>query len=174
MLEDFRLKVFVAVAQSRSFTKAAAQLSISQPAVSQHISELEKTTGMKLFQRLRGETIMTDAGALFYQYAKDILAKYDEMEQMFLRFPDKVVKVAASDEIYNHLVSNLLDTFLRVHPEVVFQHSFMQEEADLTVRIAPLTSKEKGTVRLAYHPSSAFASTRLWSVLSKMLIQSLL
>ena len=173
MLEDFRLKVFVAVAQSRSFTKAAAQLSISQPAVSQHISELEKTTGMKLFQRLRGETIMTDAGALFYQYATDILAKYDEMEQMFLRFPDKVVKVAASDEIYNHLVSNLLDTFLRVHPEVVFQHSFMQEDADLRVTIAP-SETEKGTVRLAYHPSSAFASTRLWSVLSKMLIQSLL
>ena len=99
---------------------------------------------MKLFQRLRGETIMTDAGALFHQYAKDILAKYDEMEQMFLRFPDKVVKVAASDEIYNHLVSNLLDTFLRVHPEVVFQHSFMQEDADLRVTIAP-SETEKGT-----------------------------
>jgi DNA-binding transcriptional LysR family regulator len=168
MLEDFRLTVFVAVAQSRSFTKAAAQLSISQPAVSQHISELEKTTGMKLFQRLRGETIMTDAGALFHQYAKDILAKYDEMEQMFLRFPDKVVKVAASDEIYNHLVSNLLDTFLRVHPEVVFQHSFMQEDADLRVTIAP-SENEKGTIRLAYHPSVSFAATRLWIVLSKAL-----
>lgn len=168
MLEDFRLKVFVAVAQSRSFTKAAAQLSISQPAVSQHISELEKTTGMKLFQRLRGETIMTDAGALFYQYATDILAKYDEMEQMFLRFPDKVVKVAASDEVYNHLVSNLLDTFLRVHPEVVFQHSFMQEDADLRVTIAP-SETEKGTIRLAYHPSVSFAATRLWSVLSQTL-----
>ena len=168
MLEDFRLKVFVAVAQSRSFTKAAAQLSISQPAVSQHISELEKTTGMKLFQRLRGETIMTDAGALFYQYATDILAKYDEMEQMFLRFPDKVVKVAASDEIYNHLVSNLLDTFLRVHPEVVFQHSFMQEDADLRVTIAP-SETEKGTIRLSYHPSVSFAATRLWSVLSQTL-----
>ena len=123
---------------------------------------------MKLFQRLRGETIMTDAGALFHQYAKDILAKYDEMEQMFLRFPDKVVKVAASDEIYNHLVSNLLDTFLRVHPEVVFQHSFMQEDADLRVTIAP-SETEKGTVRLAYHPSVSFAATRLWSVLSQAL-----
>ena len=123
---------------------------------------------MKLFQRLRGETIMTDAGALFHQYAKDILAKYDEMEQMFLRFPDKVVKVAASDEIYNHLVSNLLDTFLRVHPEVVFQHSFMQEDADLRVTIAP-SETEKGTIRLAYHPSVSFAATRLWSVLSQTL-----
>ena len=123
---------------------------------------------MKLFQRLRGETIMTDAGALFHQYAKDILAKYDEMEQMFLRFPDKVVKVAASDEIYNHLVSNLLDTFLRVHPEVVFQHSFMQEDADLRVTIAP-SETEKGTIRLAYHPSVSFAATRLWIVLSQTL-----
>ena len=123
---------------------------------------------MKLFQRLRGETIMTDAGALFYQYATDILAKYDEMEQMFLRFPDKVVKVAASDEIYNHLVSNLLDTFLRLHSEVVFQHSFMQEDADLRVTIAP-SETEKGTIRLAYHPSVSFAATRLWSVLSQAL-----
>ena len=174
MLEDFRLKVFVSVAHNKSFTKAATQLSITQPAVSQHISELEKTFGQKLFQRLRGETVLTEAGALFYQYATDILSKYDEMEQLFLRFPDRTVKVAASDEIYNHLVSNLLGTFLKVHPEITFRHSFMQEEADLTVRIAPLTSKEKGTVRLAYHPSSAFASTRLWSVLSKLLIQSLL
>lgn len=171
MLEDFRLKVFVTVARTRSFTKAAAQLSISQPAVSQHISELEKTLGQKLFQRLKGETVVTDAGALFHEYATDILSKYDDMQQMFLRFPDRTVNVAASDEVYDHLVSNLLGTFLKVHPEITFRHSFMQEEADLTVRIAPLTSKEKGTVRLAYHPSSAFASTRLWSVLSKMLIQ---
>ena len=168
MIEDFRLKVFVTVAQSRSFTKAAAKLSITQPAVSQHISELEKTFGQKLFQRLRGETVMTDAGGLFYDYAADILAKYDDMEQMFLRFPDKVVKVAASDEVFNYLVSNLLETFLKVHPEIVFRHSFMREDADLSVKISP-SSNEKGTVRLVYHPSTAFAATRLWNVLLKIL-----
>ena len=111
---------------------------------------------------------MTDAGAILYDYASEILAKYDQMEQMFLRFPDKVVKVAASDEIYNHLVSNLLDTFLKIHPEVSFQHSFMQDDADLKVSISP-SANEKGTVRLAYHPSASFAATRLWSVLFKTL-----
>ena len=168
MLEDFRLKVFVAVAQSRSFTKAAAQLSISQPAVSQNISELEKTFGVKLFQRLRGETVMTDAGLLFYDYAKDILERYGQMEQMFLRFPDKVVKVAASDEIYNYLVSDLLGTFLKVHPEIAFRHSLIQYDADLRVTVVP-SETEKGTIRLAYHPSVSFAATRLWSVLSQTL-----
>ena len=68
------------------------------------------------------------------------------------------------------LVSNLLGTFLKIHPEVSFQHSFIQDDADLKVTISP-SPNEKGTVRLAYHPSASFAATRLWSVLSKMLIQ---
>ena len=111
---------------------------------------------------------MTDAGLLFYDYAKNILERYGQMEQMFLRFPDKVVKVAASDEIYNYLVSDLLGTFLKVHPEIVFRHSLIQYDADLRVTVVP-SETEKGTIRLAYHPSVSFAATRLWSVLSQTL-----
>ena len=47
MLEDFRLKVFATVAAEGSFTKAAAVLGVSQPAVSQNIAELEKLSGVK-------------------------------------------------------------------------------------------------------------------------------
>lgn len=57
MLEDFRLKVFMAVAETGSFTKASRKLGVSQPAVSQNISSLEKETGAILFQRARGEEI---------------------------------------------------------------------------------------------------------------------
>ena len=77
MLEDFRLRVFLTVANAKSFTKAAAQLAVSQPAVSQHISELEKTFGQKLFQRQRGETVLTDAEVMLYDYATDILERYN-------------------------------------------------------------------------------------------------
>ena len=42
MQEDFRLRVFITVAEMKSFSKAAEQLRISQPAVSQHVSELER------------------------------------------------------------------------------------------------------------------------------------
>ena len=55
MFEDFRLKVFVAVAEEGSFTKAAARLGVTQPAISQNVADLEKMTGVKLFSRLRGE-----------------------------------------------------------------------------------------------------------------------
>ena len=59
MLEDFRLKVFMAVASEGSFTKAASVLGVSQPAVSQNVADLERMTGVKLFERLRGEVNLT-------------------------------------------------------------------------------------------------------------------
>ena len=167
MLEDFRLKVFVAVAREKSFTKAAAQLSITQPAVSQHISELEKHLGVKLFERLRGETLLTEAGQYFIEYALRVISTYDEIDQVFKRFPNKVVKVSASDEVYNHLVTNLLGRFLLIHPEIVFQNSFMQD-VDLEVKLIPSGNKKR-MMELSYHPSSSFAATRLWSVLSEIL-----
>ena len=48
MFEDFRLKVFLAVAKEGSFTNAAKSLGVSQPAVSQNIAEIEKGIGVKL------------------------------------------------------------------------------------------------------------------------------
>ena len=65
MLEDFRLKVFVTLSVVKNFTRAAEVLHISQPAVSQNISELEKQLGIKLFDRLRGEVVLTPAGEIF-------------------------------------------------------------------------------------------------------------
>ncbi len=83
MLEDFRLKVFMSVAAERSFTKAAAALGISQPAVSQNISELERETGLKLFDRLRGEVAITPQGVHFSRHAERILASYEELNMVF-------------------------------------------------------------------------------------------
>ena len=167
MLEDFRLKVFVAVAACRSFTKAAAELNITQPAVSQHVSELEKTFGVRLFKRSKGETLLTDAGEMLIEYAKEIIDRYNTVDQIFTRFPDRVVKVAASDELFRYVSASLLGKFLAIHPEINFLHTFM-EEPDLAITLAP-SGNEKRMMELSYHPSSSFASTRLWSVLSKLL-----
>ena len=79
MLEDFRLKVFVTVAQQKSFTKAASALNISQPAVSQNVSELEKQLDVKLFERLHGETVLTDAGRVFMKYAERVISDYHKV-----------------------------------------------------------------------------------------------
>ena len=59
MLEDYTLKVFEAVARNRSFTAAARELDVTQPAVSQKIAELEKSLGANLFVRNRTSVSLT-------------------------------------------------------------------------------------------------------------------
>ena len=69
-----QIRTFVAVARSRSFVGAAASLHRSQPAISRRIELLETEFGLPLFERLRGRTVLTDAGAVFLPYAETVLA----------------------------------------------------------------------------------------------------
>ena len=170
MLEDFRLKVFVTLARERSFTKAAEVLKVSQPAVSQNISDLEKHFGVTFFNRLRGEVVLTPAGEMFLEQANEILSRYSALPQLFQRFPDTTVKVSASDEVFDYLTRDLLDVFLQVHPEVKFELAFIDDNADLKVSLIP-SKENRGTLALSYHPSASFASTRLYRVLSEIIQQ---
>lgn len=86
MLEDFRLKVFITVSQTRSFTEAARLLGISQPAVSQNISELEKQAGAQLFERKRSEVTLTEKGKIFHAFARKILNTYEDLNAVFSDF----------------------------------------------------------------------------------------
>ncbi len=74
--EDFKLRVFVTVAESGGFSAAARKLGVSQSAVSQRISELEKECGEQLFLRSRSEVTMSEAGMKFLPYAREILHWY--------------------------------------------------------------------------------------------------
>ena len=74
MLSDFRLKVFLAVATEKSFSRAAYSLGISQPAVSQKISSLEAELGTPLFSRAHGDISLTEKGRILLPYAKRIVS----------------------------------------------------------------------------------------------------
>lgn len=83
MLQDFKLKVFMEVARKRSFTLAAKALGITQPAVSQNISELEKELGTVLVDRSGRAVKLTAAGLVFEEYASRILYWYSAAGSMF-------------------------------------------------------------------------------------------
>src|SRR6185437_14563572 len=80
MIFDFRLKVFYTVAQRLSFTKAAAELFITQPAVTKHIKELEQQLNVQLFRRNSNSILLTTAGKILMQYAEKIFQTYTELE----------------------------------------------------------------------------------------------
>lgn len=76
-----QLRVFHAVARSGSFSRAAGELGISQPAVSIQVRELENELGTSLLHRTRRGTQLTDAGRIVYGYSQRIFALADEMRQ---------------------------------------------------------------------------------------------
>lgn len=78
---SIRIKSFLAVADSQNFTKAAASLSLTQPAVSHHISQLEEEFGFPLFLRGKGGLKLTAEGELVAQYARRMAALYDRLQQ---------------------------------------------------------------------------------------------
>ena len=77
---DTRLKVFRSVATLLSFTKAANELFISQPAISKHIQELEKEYGVQLFDRIGNRIQLTCAGQLMLDHACKIIDAYQNLD----------------------------------------------------------------------------------------------
>ena len=79
-MDEFRLRVFVTAARTLSFSKCAAALNITQPAVSRHIGELEARYGMPLFSRGASGVTLTKAGELLLSHAERLLSAYQKMD----------------------------------------------------------------------------------------------
>ena len=157
MLEDFRLKVFKAVVAERSFTKAAKVLGITQPSVSQNIADLEKMTGRKLFDRLRGTVVLTAEGEVFLIYVQKLLETCATVDDMFAKVGPAVVKIAASEEIYAYLVGPALESFSKVHPDVRFERCLFGD-ADLTIALIPSSSSR---AQSEYIPGDVISRIRM-------------
>ena len=135
MLEDFKLKVFMAVAENGSFTIAAKELGISQPAVSQNIAELERNMGAELFTRGRGSVTLTAAGASFKEYAEKILYWYSATEQMFgptgKITANKPVRISADGFIASHILPKAISKLLTFNLSLTFSISSESDKQDI-------------------------------------------
>ncbi len=76
---DVKLETLLTVAECKSFTKAAETLSLTQPAVSNHISQLEKECNAKLFLRGKGDVKLTAEGEIAVTYARRLKALHEKM-----------------------------------------------------------------------------------------------
>lgn len=199
MLEDFRLKVFLSVAEECSFTRAAASLGVSQPAISQNVAELEKITGRRLFDRNRGEVLLTDDGRLFRTYALRLLSVCDSADEMFAKLQSAVVRISASEEVYTYFISPALETFISIHPEIVIEKTLFGE-SDVKVTLVPasdpISDAAIGRLRVSgipaanvgrlsssdekvsyydilFEPTEAFGCTRLCRIIKSLLLHTL-
>lgn len=80
-----QLKAFHAVAQSAGFSKAAEKLSLTQPAVSDHIAKLEQICGTQLFVRTRREAVLTDFGRRLFALTERLFETEGQIEELISR-----------------------------------------------------------------------------------------
>ena len=80
-----QLKVFEAVARQLSYTLAAKELYLSQPAVSMQIKQLEENVGLQLLEQIGKKTYLTEAGKEMYYYARSIARELDEADSIMER-----------------------------------------------------------------------------------------
>jgi DNA-binding transcriptional LysR family regulator len=116
-----QLEVFVAVAETCSFSRGAEKTCITQSTASQHIQGLEEELAVRLFDRGRGGALLTEAGKLFYVRARKILSECDESRsavRRFLGMEDVVLKVGASNIPGTCLIPAALGRFQAACPRV--------------------------------------------------------
>lgn len=119
-----KLHVFKTVATSLSFTKAAEQLFISQPAISKSIRNLEEAFKITLFLRKRNSIELTSDGKAFLIYTNKILDIYAEMEHQFMYqnkdFPN-IINFGASTTLANYIIPKVISKFRLQFPNTKFQ-----------------------------------------------------
>lgn len=111
---DFRLKVFLTVANRLSFTKAATELYITQPAVSKHIQELEEEYKIKLFDRNGSKISLTQAGLLLLGHAKNVFEIYREIVfdmSTLIHKQRGLLRIGASTTISQYIIPPVLARF---------------------------------------------------------------
>ncbi|MFQ5913824.1 MAG: selenium metabolism-associated LysR family transcriptional regulator, partial [Nitrospinota bacterium] len=120
-MNSHRLRVFVSVAGHRSYTRAADELALTQPAVSIQVRQLESSLGMRLFERLGKQVHLTEAGESLLPYAKQVLGLMDEARgalEALSGLAGGRIRLGASTTIGIYLLPPSLRTFKEKYPDV--------------------------------------------------------
>lgn len=169
---DQSMKVFVTVTEKKNFSRAAEELHMSQPAVSQYVRSLEELMGVRLLERTNKYVRLTKAGEIVYHHAKEIVGLYGRMHHLVNDLSNKAsgqLSIGASytfgEYVLPHILARLLQTYPQIIPEVTIGN---------TAEIAELMMSRQLDVgivegRFKEHPqltTQAFALDRMMIVAS--------
>jgi len=159
-----QLKVFEAVARHLSFSRAAAELHLTQPAVSTQVRTLEGHVGLVLFEQLGKKTYLTQAGAELLRYSRAIIQQFDQAEAAMAQHLGiaggrlNVAVISAGDYFF----PQLMVAFARQHPGVQLNLTVHNREellgqlaenrTDLAVMVRPPGPEDMQNDAFAPHP----------------------
>lgn len=147
VLDPDLLKAFVAVADQRSFTRAAATLNRTQSAVSMQIKRLEDRLGVELFRRTKVNVDLSSAGEGLLGYARRILTLNDEaVGRLREHKVEGMVRLGVMDDYGTFVVPPLLASFVAGYPRI-----HIEMETGLTSSM-PARLGEAYDLVIAMHP----------------------
>jgi DNA-binding transcriptional LysR family regulator len=165
-----QLKVFEAVARRLSFSRAAEELHLTQPAVSTQISKLAEHAGNALFEQYGKKVFLTPAGAELLQLSRVIIQQFEAAENAMLQYRGvsggklNVGVISAGDYFFPHL----LVEFASRHPGVTLNFTVHNREGllshiadnltDLAIMVRPPTDLDTTNEPFAPHPYVVIAA----------------
>jgi len=165
-----KLKIFHAVAESGSFTKASTILNLSQSAISRQIQSLENELKIHLFERHARGLVLTDNGEYLYKTAHEVISKLKGVEATLNDEKNKLngkLTVTTVVSFGTTWLTPRIQEFMSLHPEIEVELIFDDSELDLSTRQADvgifmrrpkqLNYIQKKLIDLHYH---IYASTK--------------
>ena len=154
------VEVFVRVAESGSFSRAAQELEMSQPSISRIVTRLEARLGVKLLLRTTRNVALTEAGAAFLERARQAAADLEDAEDA-ARGIDSLsgtIRLAVPIVYGARVVIPALSSFLERHPELRVEITMRDERQNLVAAGVDMA------IRMGTLEDSTFGATQLASV----------
>jgi DNA-binding transcriptional LysR family regulator len=126
-----QLQVFESVARHLSHSRAAAELFLSQPAVSMQIKQVEQVIGLPLFEQVGKKLHLTAGGEELLRYARSMLQLMQEMEAVFgeMKGLERGQLTIAAVSTANYFMPQLLAKFIQAHPKLQVSLSVANRDA---------------------------------------------
>jgi len=168
------LRIFLAVARNGTLTSAGKQLGLAHSTISRRLATFESTLKTRLFDRLPGKFVLTDAGQSLYDVALQVESNFAEAERLLLSQDNKLsgpIRVSTPELMITGWISPYLQAFCELHPEIELQMlassalmSLPRREMDIALRFTrkpPETAVGRKLMRIeaAVYGARSYLST---------------
>jgi DNA-binding transcriptional LysR family regulator len=162
------LRLFIRVVETGSFSKASADLGLTQPTATKHVAALEARLGARLFHRSTRGVTPTEVGAAYYDKAKAIVRELEDADNLAALMQSRVqgtLRISSSVAFGRRVLTPLVLRFMQQHPGLQIDLSFddryvnlVEQGIDLAIRMGRLADSSLGARYLGLNPWVLVAS----------------
>ena len=162
------IQLFIRIVETGSFSKASADLGVTQPTATKHVAALEEHLGARLLHRSTRGVTPTEVGSLYYDKCKLIVQELEEADNLATLVQSRLggtLRVSTSVAFGRRVLIPLTLRFMREHPELAIDLSFddryvdlVEQGVDLAVRMGRLADSSLGARHLGMNPWVLVAS----------------